>query len=249
MLRSSVRLPLIDARSQSNRIEHRFQRCFAGPSNLFRLYREPSAIRAAGAPRGYPLLVLRQGSCFSQANWLASARSCRKGGVALGSWLISSQSATALISKGLGRGRDIVRSWRWSPFRGALGGDAGGEVPSNGTRAAVLRQVDVQLERLRTLAARAPWPSALGNTGTRSLQSHILALFLALMVVVQVGGFALINTVGISAARKSIGEDLVAGALVFDHLLDQETQRLVQGARLMSSDYTFREVIASGDLD
>ena len=84
---------------------------------------------------------------------------------------------------------------------------------------------------------------------TRSLQSHILALFLLLMVVVQVGGFALINTVGMTAARKSIGEDLVAGALVFDRLLEQDTHRLVQGARLMSADYTFREVIATGDRD
>jgi diguanylate cyclase (GGDEF)-like protein len=69
------------------------------------------------------------------------------------------------------------------------------------------------------------------------------------MVVVQVGGFALINTVGMTASRKSIGEDLVAGALVFDRLLEQDTQRLVQGARLMSADYTFREVIATGDRD
>ena len=83
----------------------------------------------------------------------------------------------------------------------------------------------------------------------RSLQSHILALFLLLMVLVQVGGFALINTVGMTAARKSIGDDLVAGALVFDRLLDQETHRLVQGARLMSADYTFREVIATRDRD
>jgi diguanylate cyclase (GGDEF)-like protein len=86
-------------------------------------------------------------------------------------------------------------------------------------------------------------------TQIRSLQSHILALFLALMVVVQVGGFALINTVGMTAARKSIGEDLVAGALVFDRLLEQETYRLVQGARLMSANDTFRKVIATGNRD
>src|SRR5579862_394702 len=80
-----------------------------------------------------------------------------------------------------------------------------------------------------------------------SLQSRILALFLLMMVVVQVGGFVLINTVGVAAARKTIGEDLVAGARVFDRLLEQDTQRLVQGARLMSADYAFREVIATGD--
>jgi hypothetical protein len=44
----------------------------------------------------------------------------------------------------------------------------------------------------------------------RNLQSHIFALFLVLMVVVPVGGFALINIVGMTAARKSIGEDLGA---------------------------------------
>jgi len=81
----------------------------------------------------------------------------------------------------------------------------------------------------------------------RSLQSRILALFLLLMVIVQVGGFVLINTVGMSAARKTVGEALVSGARVFDRLLEQDTRRTVQGARLMSADYAFREVISTGD--
>jgi diguanylate cyclase (GGDEF)-like protein len=83
----------------------------------------------------------------------------------------------------------------------------------------------------------------------RSLQSRILVLFLLLMVTVQVGGFVLINTVGMSVARKTVGEALVAGARVFDRLLEQDTQRIVQGARLMSADYAFREVISTGDRD
>jgi diguanylate cyclase (GGDEF)-like protein len=81
----------------------------------------------------------------------------------------------------------------------------------------------------------------------RSLQSRILALFLLLMVIVQLGGFVLINTVGMSAARKTVGEALVAGGRVFDRLLEQDTERIVQGARLMSADYAFREVISTGD--
>jgi diguanylate cyclase (GGDEF)-like protein len=81
----------------------------------------------------------------------------------------------------------------------------------------------------------------------RSLQSRILALFLLLMVIVQVGSFFLINTVGTSAARKTVGETLVSGARVFDRLLEQDTRRTVQGARLMSADYAFREVISTGD--
>jgi len=79
------------------------------------------------------------------------------------------------------------------------------------------------------------------------LQTRILALFVLLMVVVQLGGFVLINTVGESAARKTIGEELVRGARVFDRLKEQDTERLVQGARLLSSDYAFRQAIATGE--
>src|SRR4029450_3620503 len=81
----------------------------------------------------------------------------------------------------------------------------------------------------------------------RSLQSHILALVLLLMIVLQVGGLVLIKSVGMTAARETIGEDLGGGAAFFDRLLEQDTRRLVQGVRLMSADYKFREVIASGD--
>ncbi len=83
--------------------------------------------------------------------------------------------------------------------------------------------------------------------GPRTLQTRILALFLLLMLVVQTGGFVLVNTVGVAAARKSIGEELIAGTALFNRLLAQDRQRLVQGARLLSADYAFREAIASGD--
>jgi diguanylate cyclase (GGDEF)-like protein len=89
--------------------------------------------------------------------------------------------------------------------------------------------------------------NALRAIPMRSLQTRILALFLVLMVIVQVGSFVLINTVGVSAARKTVGEALVSGARVFDRLLEQDTRRTVQGARLMSADYAFREVISTGD--
>src|SRR5438477_11012880 len=49
----------------------------------------------------------------------------------------------------------------------------------------------------------------------RSLQTRILALFLLLMVFVQLVAFVLINTVGMTAARKTVGDDLIAGARVF----------------------------------
>ena len=83
----------------------------------------------------------------------------------------------------------------------------------------------------------------------RSLQARILGLFLLLILVVQVGGSVLIKTVGDKAARSTVGADVVAGARVFDRVLEQDAQRLVQGARLMAADYAFREVIATGDHD
>ena len=82
-----------------------------------------------------------------------------------------------------------------------------------------------------------------------SLQTRILALFLALMVAVQIGGFVLVNTVGTTAARTTIGDELVAGEQIFLRSLQQETLRLMQGARLLAADYAFREAIATGDSD
>ena len=66
-------------------------------------------------------------------------------------------------------------------------------------------------------------------------------------IVVQLGAIVLINTVGVGAARKTLGEELVRGARVFDRLKEQDTERLVQGARLLSADYAFRDAVSSGD--
>src|SRR6266849_2976089 len=82
---------------------------------------------------------------------------------------------------------------------------------------------------------------------TPRLQTRIVALFLALIVVVQLGGFVLVNSVGVSTARKSIGEDLVAGSRVFDRVLEQERVRLVQAARLLSADQAFRQAVSARD--
>ncbi len=98
-------------------------------------------------------------------------------------------------------------------------------------------------------------PSAMSvaslSTGSfrMGLQTRILLLFLALMVVVQIGGFVLVNTVGTTAARTTIGDELIAGEQVFLRSLQQEKVRLVQSARLIAADYAFREAIATGDRD
>ncbi len=76
----------------------------------------------------------------------------------------------------------------------------------------------------------------------RSLKSRIVALFLTLIVVVQVGAYLLIETVGASAARNVIEDDLEAGARVLERLLDEEAQRLLHAARGMAAGRMVREV-------
>ena len=80
-----------------------------------------------------------------------------------------------------------------------------------------------------------------------SLQTRIVALFLALIVLVQLGVFVLVNSVGVATARKSIGEDLVAGARVFERVREQDRDRLIQSARLLSATAAFRQAIAPRD--
>ena len=55
------------------------------------------------------------------------------------------------------------------------------------------------------------------------------------------------NSVGLATARKSIGEDLVAGARVFERVREQDRDRLVQSARLLSATAAFRQAIAPRD--
>jgi diguanylate cyclase (GGDEF)-like protein len=84
---------------------------------------------------------------------------------------------------------------------------------------------------------------------TRSVQARILASFLIVVIVVQSIGFVLINRAGTMAAQKTVGAEVATGTRVFDRLLEQDTERLIQGARLLTADYAFREAIATGDRD
>ena len=81
----------------------------------------------------------------------------------------------------------------------------------------------------------------------RSLQSRIVALFVVLMLIVQGGGFLLISTAGVAGARHTVADELATGERVFLRVLDQSAQRLVQGARVLSADFAFREAISTGD--
>jgi diguanylate cyclase (GGDEF)-like protein len=88
---------------------------------------------------------------------------------------------------------------------------------------------------------------ALPSFSIRSLRSRILASVLALIAAIQVGGYLLIHYAGAAAVRQTVGTDVQAGAHAFDRLLDLDTQRLVEGTRLLAVDAVFRESITAGD--
>jgi diguanylate cyclase len=81
----------------------------------------------------------------------------------------------------------------------------------------------------------------------RSLESRIVILFLVLILAVQLAGFFAIQTGIRENARASVREELSINERVFRRLLDQYAQKLTQGARLLASDYGFKQAISSDD--
>ena len=81
----------------------------------------------------------------------------------------------------------------------------------------------------------------------RSLETRIVSLFLVLILAVQIAGFLAIRSGIDSNARGAIRSELHLAERVFKRLLDQNAQKLTQGARLLASDYGFRQAVSSND--
>ncbi len=81
----------------------------------------------------------------------------------------------------------------------------------------------------------------------RSLQCRIPALFVVLVAVVLAAAFVLLQTSGAAATRMAASADVVAGARAFERLMELDTQRLIEGTRLLAADAAFREMVVAGD--
>ena len=81
----------------------------------------------------------------------------------------------------------------------------------------------------------------------QSLQTRIVVLFMALLLLVQVAGFLAIRGSINDHARKSVNEQLLVGERVFGRLMEQNAGKLAQGARILAADYGFRAAVASDD--
>ena len=83
----------------------------------------------------------------------------------------------------------------------------------------------------------------------RSLRARLIATFLGLLLVVQLGGYTAIRTSLAGHAERQLPVNLDVGDRVLKSLLQQRAQKLTDGARLLAADYGFREAIHSNDTD
>ncbi len=81
------------------------------------------------------------------------------------------------------------------------------------------------------------------------LSSRIVALFLGLLLVVQLTAFGLVHWSIDHNARTQLAGDLAVGERVWGRLLAQRAARLTLGATVLAADYGFRAAAASGDVE
>jgi diguanylate cyclase (GGDEF)-like protein len=83
----------------------------------------------------------------------------------------------------------------------------------------------------------------------RRLRTRIIVFFVALLAVVQVVAFLLVNAANSTNARGKIDGELDVGQRIFARLLEQNRERLSQAARVMAADYALRQAIATDDVE
>ncbi len=81
----------------------------------------------------------------------------------------------------------------------------------------------------------------------QSLQTRIVILLMALLLLVQVAAFVVIRGSIAEQARNSVSEELLFGQRVFGRLMAQNADKLALGARVLSADFGFRAAVASDD--
>jgi diguanylate cyclase len=82
----------------------------------------------------------------------------------------------------------------------------------------------------------------------KRLRTRIVVFCTAVLGAVQLLAFVLVNAANTTNAHQKIDAELLTGERVFERVLSQNRDRLTQAAGLLSSDYAFREAIASNDV-
>jgi diguanylate cyclase (GGDEF)-like protein len=81
----------------------------------------------------------------------------------------------------------------------------------------------------------------------RRLQTRIIVFFVALLALVQVAAFWIVNAANSNNARAKVEEELNVGQRVFERQLQQNAEKLKLAARVLTADFAFREAIATHD--
>lgn len=79
----------------------------------------------------------------------------------------------------------------------------------------------------------------------RRLEGRIVALFLALLLAVQLVSFGVIRASITRNAENSLASELQTGERVLRRLLDQRAGKLRDAAELLAKDYGFRSTLGS----
>jgi diguanylate cyclase (GGDEF)-like protein len=82
-----------------------------------------------------------------------------------------------------------------------------------------------------------------------SLRARIALFFVALLVSVQLVAFAFVNQTSYDTAQSKIEDELNVGQRVFERVLAQNSDRLVQAASILAADFGFREAVATRDIE
>ena len=93
----------------------------------------------------------------------------------------------------------------------------------------------------------APAPKKKPWITLNSLGTRLVIFFVALLVLVQGLSAFLVTQANFQIARETIDGELEQGERVFRKLLSQNQARLEQGVAILSSDFAFRQAIASND--
>ena len=81
----------------------------------------------------------------------------------------------------------------------------------------------------------------------RGLQTRIVFAFVTLLVTLQAVAFVIIALTGKKTSESNVAHELVVGERVFIRSVEQHVAQLEQGARILSSDFGFREAVGTRD--
>ncbi len=92
-------------------------------------------------------------------------------------------------------------------------------------------------------------PRVRPHRARQRLSTRIVALFLGLLLLVQLAVLGATRATMEGGARETLAQELRVGERIWRRLLAQKVQALTQGSTLLAADYGFRSAVASGDED